>query len=53
MARLAADAELDELVAVEVRVRTGASDGRFTEIVSGEIKAGDALIVSQSISKAN
>lgn len=39
--------------AVEVRVRTGASDGRFTEIVSGEIKAGDALIVSQSISKAN
>lgn len=39
--------------AVEVRVRTGASDGRFTEILSGEIKAGDALIVSQSISKAN
>lgn len=39
--------------AVEVRVRTGASDGKFTEIVSGEIKEGDALIVSQSISKAN
>ncbi len=39
--------------AVEMRVRTGASDGRFTEILSGEIKAGDALIVSQSISKAN
>ncbi len=39
--------------AVEVRVRTGASDGKFTEILSGEIKEGDALIVSQSISKAN
>lgn len=39
--------------AVEVRVRTGASDGKFTEILSGEIKEGDALIVSQSINKAN
>jgi HlyD family secretion protein len=29
----------------EVRVRTGRSDGRFTEIVEGELKEGDEVIV--------
>jgi HlyD family secretion protein len=29
---------------VPVRIRTGISDGSFTEVVEGEIKAGDVVI---------
>lgn len=36
---------------VAISVRTGASDGRSTEILGGELKAGDALILSQSKAK--
>lgn len=33
-----------------ISVRTGASDGTFTEILSGEVKAGDALVIGASAS---
>jgi HlyD family secretion protein len=36
---------------VAIGVRTGASDGKSTEIVGGELKAGDAVILGQSKSK--
>jgi HlyD family secretion protein len=34
-----------------VQVRTGISDGRYTEIVDGEIKAGDEVVVGLATSK--
>jgi HlyD family secretion protein len=30
----------------EVKVRTGVSDGKFTQIIAGDLKAGDAVITS-------
>jgi HlyD family secretion protein len=35
-----------------VEVRTGITDGRYTQIVSGEIKAGDKVIVGLATAKA-
>jgi multidrug efflux pump subunit AcrA (membrane-fusion protein) len=34
-----------------VEVRTGVTDGRFTQVVSGEVKAGDTVIVGLATSK--
>jgi len=34
-----------------VRVRTGISDGKFTEIVEGEIQPGDKIVVGQATAK--
>lgn len=34
-----------------VAIRTGISDGRFTQVVSGELKAGDAVVVGLATSK--
>jgi HlyD family secretion protein len=34
---------------VAVEVRTGASDGRFTELRSGEIQAGDEVLVDATV----
>lgn len=34
-----------------VTITTGISDGNFTEIVSGEIKAGDKVIISEAVDK--
>ena len=36
-----------------VEIRTGITDGRFTQIVSGEVKPGDTVIVGLSTAKAN
>jgi HlyD family secretion protein len=36
-----------------VEVRTGVTDGRFTQVVSGEVKAGDTVIVGLATAKAN
>jgi HlyD family secretion protein len=36
-----------------VEVRTGITDGRFTEIVSGDLKEGDAVIVGLATTKAD
>ena len=36
-----------------VQIRTGITDGRFTQIASGEIKPGDTVIVGLATSKAN
>lgn len=36
---------------VEVKVKIGVSDGRFTEVVGGEVAAGDEVIVGQSSAK--
>lgn len=36
-----------------VEVRVGPTDGRFTQVVSGEVKAGDTVIVGLATSKAN
>jgi HlyD family secretion protein len=33
---------------VPVRIRTGLSDGNYTEVVSGELKAGDTIVVRQA-----
>ena len=35
-----------------VEVRTGVTDGRFTQIVSGEVKTGDTVIVGLATAKA-
>jgi HlyD family secretion protein len=37
---------LDNGVPKEVKVRTGVSDGNFTEIISGDLKVGDAVIIA-------
>lgn len=34
-----------------VEIRTGISDGRFTHVISGELKEGDAVVVGQATSK--
>ena len=36
-----------------VEIRTGITDGRFTQIVSGEVKAGDLVIVGLATTKAS
>ena len=36
-----------------VEIRTGITDGRFTQIVSGELKPGDPVIVGLATAKAN
>jgi HlyD family secretion protein len=36
-----------------VEIRTGITDGRFTQIVSGEVKPGDTVIVGLATAKAN
>ena len=36
-----------------VEIRTGITDGRFTQVVSGEVKAGDTVIVGLATAKAN
>ncbi len=36
-----------------VEIRTGITDGRFTQIVSGEVKPGDMVIVGLATAKAN
>ena len=36
-----------------VEIRTGITDGRFTQIVSGEIKPGDSVIVGLATAKAS
>ncbi len=33
------------------QIRTGITDGHFTEVVSGEVKEGDAVIVGLATSK--
>ncbi|MEO8277774.1 MAG: efflux RND transporter periplasmic adaptor subunit [Thermoanaerobaculia bacterium] len=35
----------------KVRVRTGLSDGRFSEVVEGELAAGDAIVVALNTTK--
>jgi multidrug efflux pump subunit AcrA (membrane-fusion protein) len=35
-----------------VEVRTGITDGRFTQIVSGDLKAGDVIITGLATAKA-
>ncbi|MFA6957360.1 MAG: efflux RND transporter periplasmic adaptor subunit [Thermoanaerobaculia bacterium] len=37
----------------KVEIRTGITDGRYTEVVKGELKAGDAVIVGTATSKAD
>jgi HlyD family secretion protein len=34
-----------------VKVRTGISDGKFTEIVEGEIRPGEKIVVGQATAK--
>jgi HlyD family secretion protein len=34
-----------------VEIRTGISDGRFTQVISGELKAGDDIVVGMATSK--
>jgi HlyD family secretion protein len=36
-----------------VEIRTGITDGRFTEVVSGDVKAGDTVIVGLVTAKAD
>jgi HlyD family secretion protein len=36
-----------------VEIRTGITDGRFTQILSGEVKPGDTVIVGLATAKAN
>jgi HlyD family secretion protein len=36
-----------------VEIRTGITDGRFTQILSGEVKPGDSVIVGLATAKAN
>jgi len=36
-----------------VELRSGISDGRFTEVVAGELKPGDAVIVGLATAKAD
>ncbi|MGE5718140.1 MAG: efflux RND transporter periplasmic adaptor subunit [Acidobacteriota bacterium] len=36
-----------------VEIRTGITDGRFTQVVSGDLKPGDSVIVGLSTAKAN
>jgi HlyD family secretion protein len=36
-----------------VEIRTGITDGRFTQVVSGEVKTGDTVIVGLATAKAN
>ena len=36
-----------------VEIRPGITDGRFTQVVSGEVKAGDTVIVGLATAKAN
>jgi HlyD family secretion protein len=36
-----------------VEIRTGITDGRFTQVVSGEVKPGDTVIVGLATAKAN
>jgi HlyD family secretion protein len=43
------DAANKKLTAVQIR--TGISDGRFTEVVSGELKPGDTIVVGNATSK--
>jgi HlyD family secretion protein len=45
--RLGADGKLAKL-----RVRTGLSDGRFSEVVEGEVAEGDSIVVGLSTTKA-
>ncbi|MEO7794652.1 MAG: hypothetical protein ABIV06_07735, partial [Thermoanaerobaculia bacterium] len=45
--RLGADGKL-----ARVRVRTGLSDGRFSEVVEGEVAVGDAIVVGLATTKA-
>ncbi|MEO8196401.1 MAG: efflux RND transporter periplasmic adaptor subunit [Thermoanaerobaculia bacterium] len=45
--RLAADGKL-----TRVRVRTGLSDGRFSEIVESELAAGDSIVVGLATTKS-
>jgi hypothetical protein len=35
-----------------VEVRTGITDGRFTQVVSGDLKAGDTVIIGLATAKA-
>jgi HlyD family secretion protein len=37
----------------KVEIRTGITDGRFTEVVKGELKEGDKVIVGTVTSKAD
>ncbi len=37
----------------QVEIRTGITDGRFTQVVSGDLKAGDLVIVGLATSKAS
>ncbi len=36
-----------------VEIRTGITDGRYTQIVSGDVKAGDLVIVGLATAKAS
>jgi HlyD family secretion protein len=36
-----------------IAIRTGISDGRFTEIVEGDLKPGDQVVVGQATSKVD
>ena len=36
-----------------VSIRTGISDGRFTEVVDGTLKAGDPVVIGQATAKAD
>src|SRR5207244_8746162 len=36
-----------------VEIRTGITDGRFTQVVSGEVKPGDTVIVGLATAKAS
>ena len=36
-----------------IEVRTGITDGRYTEVVSGDVKVGDTIIVGLVTAKAD
>ena len=36
-----------------IEIRTGITDNRFTQVVSGELKAGDTIVVGLATTKAD
>jgi hypothetical protein len=40
-------------VPVPTRIRTGLSDGRSTEVLGGELKEGDAVVVGFATARVN
>jgi HlyD family secretion protein len=36
-----------------IQIRTGISDGRFTQVVGGQLKPGDAVVIGQATTRSN